>query len=175
MIAINRRVFLTQSCASIAVFGIGLATPALALSTPRIGIQCAHTGRYCQLFTDGTNLSGTDAKLFENVSRDWRTGQKHTMDIQLLRILIGIRQKSGSDENFTLISGYRSKKTNRSIKGTAKNSYHLVGRALDLRRSDLTTSELFEIATSLRAGGVGFYPQAHNKFVHVDTGPVRTW
>ena len=32
---------------------------------------------------------------------------------------------------------------------------------------------LHQAALALRAGGVGFYPRSD--FVHVDTGPVRTW
>ena len=34
-------------------------------------------------------------------------------------------------------------------------------------------SRLHRAALSLRAGGVGFYP--NSGFVHVDVGPVRQW
>jgi uncharacterized protein YcbK (DUF882 family) len=32
---------------------------------------------------------------------------------------------------------------------------------------------LRNVALSLRAGGVGYYRSSN--FVHVDTGPIRTW
>jgi uncharacterized protein YcbK (DUF882 family) len=47
------------------------------------------------------------------------------------------------------------------------------GRALDIRLPGLALDELRDAATSLRVGGVGFY--ARERFVHVDTGRVRTW
>ena len=46
---------------------------------------------------------------------------------------------------------------------------------MDIRRSDLSTRDLYSLARAQRAGGVGYYPQAHNRFVHVDTGNVRYW
>ena len=55
----------------------------------------------------------------------------------------------------------------------ATHSLHLEGRAIDVRLADIPLADLRDAATSLRAGGVGFYPQS--QFVHLDTGGVRRW
>jgi uncharacterized protein YcbK (DUF882 family) len=47
------------------------------------------------------------------------------------------------------------------------------GRALDIRFTDLKTSDLRDVAISLQQGGVGYYPKSD--FVHIDTGRFRTW
>jgi uncharacterized protein YcbK (DUF882 family) len=47
------------------------------------------------------------------------------------------------------------------------------GQALDIRLTDLKTSHLRDLAVSLGQGGVGYY--AKSDFVHIDTGPLRTW
>jgi len=57
--------------------------------------------------------------------------------------------------------------------GVAKNSQHLLGRAIDVRLTDLDTAELRDVALSLQRGGVGYYSKSD--FVHVDTGRVRQW
>jgi uncharacterized protein YcbK (DUF882 family) len=57
--------------------------------------------------------------------------------------------------------------------GVARNSQHLLGKAIDVRLTDLDTAELREVALSLGRGGVGYYHESD--FVHVDTGRVRQW
>jgi uncharacterized protein YcbK (DUF882 family) len=49
----------------------------------------------------------------------------------------------------------------------------LLGKAIDVRLTDLDTAELREVALSLGRGGVGYYHESD--FVHVDTGRVRQW
>jgi uncharacterized protein YcbK (DUF882 family) len=48
-----------------------------------------------------------------------------------------------------------------------------LGRAIDVRLTDLDTAELRDVALSLQRGGVGYYSKSD--FVHVDTGRVRQW
>ena len=76
-----------------------------------------------------------------------------------------------------ILSGYRSPATHamlrRHNRGVAKDSYHLYGKAADIRMPGRSSSEIRRAAMSLQAGGVGYYPRS--RFVHVDTGPVRTW
>jgi hypothetical protein len=50
---------------------------------------------------------------------------------------------------------------------------HIQGRAVDIRIPGDGLESLHRAALALRAGGVGYYPRSN--FVHVDTGPVRTW
>ena len=45
--------------------------------------------------------------------------------------------------------------------------------AIDLRCEGRSLPHLRSAATSLRGGGVGYYPRSD--FVHVDCGPVRYW
>ena len=76
-----------------------------------------------------------------------------------------------------MISGYRSPQTNAFLRsrsnGVAENSLHLVGQAIDIRVPGRRLSDLRSAALSLKAGGVGYYPQSD--FVHVDVGRVRSW
>jgi uncharacterized protein YcbK (DUF882 family) len=109
--------------------------------------------------------------------RDFRTGDETTMDPGVFDILFEIQQQSGSTGVFHVISAYRSPETNEMLRdrsgGVAKNSQHLLGRAIDVRLSDLDTAELRDVARSLELGGVGYYNDSD--FVHVDTGRVRQW
>jgi uncharacterized protein YcbK (DUF882 family) len=45
--------------------------------------------------------------------------------------------------------------------------------AIDLRLPDCRLKDLRAAALELAGGGVGYYPKSD--FVHMDTGPVRTW
>ena len=74
------------------------------------------------------------------------------------------------DMPMRVISGYRSPKYNRKIKG-ARRSQHMLARAADLKVKGLTAKELREIIITLikdgkiKKGGVGLY----TSFVHYDT------
>jgi uncharacterized protein YcbK (DUF882 family) len=109
--------------------------------------------------------------------RDFRTDEITDIDPQLCDQLFAVRQKLGTDRPFHIISGYRSPQTNRMLRsrsnGVAKNSLHMVGRAIDIRVPGHRLSDLRKVALSLKAGGVGYYPTSN--FVHMDTGRVRRW
>lgn len=111
------------------------------------------------------------------VLRDFRTGDIHPIDPRLIDIITSLHIRSGGKTPFDIVSGYRSPKTNamlrRTSTGVAKNSYHMKGQAIDLRLPGCSTKQLRNVACSLKAGGVGYYPRSN--FVHVDTGDVRTW
>lgn len=72
-----------------------------------------------------------------------------------------------------IVSGFRTKRHNRKIRG-ARKSQHLTASAADFRVEELTVLELYEIIIDLmkdgqiKAGGVGLYPT----FVHYD---IRGW
>ena len=109
--------------------------------------------------------------------RDFRTGDIHRIDPALLDSLYAIASLSGREALFDVISGYRSAKTNRMLQknstGVAKKSFHLQGRAIDVRFRGLATLKLRELAMATHNGGVGFYPKSG--FVHLDTGRRRSW
>ena len=109
--------------------------------------------------------------------RDFRTGDATEMDPGVFDILFDIQQSSGSTGVFEVISGYRSPATNEMLRsksgGVARNSQHVLGKAIDVRLTDLDTASLRDVALDLERGGVGYYNESD--FVHVDTGRVRQW
>ncbi len=109
--------------------------------------------------------------------RDFRSGEARAIDPQLLDQLHALSEATRTKAEFEVISGYRSPSTNQKLQrqggGVATHSLHLEGRAIDVRLADVPLADLRDAATSLRAGGVGFYPQS--QFVHLDTGRVRRW
>ena len=109
--------------------------------------------------------------------KDFRNGEAHPIDPQLLDILYEIRTMTGSQAPYEVISAYRSPATNEMLRsksnGVASQSMHLHGRAIDVRLRDVDLVQLRKVALELERGGVGFYPDSD--FIHVDTGRVRYW
>ena len=103
--------------------------------------------------------------------RDSHDHSTHWMDPRLLTMLHDM-QTIFDGREIQIISAYRSPRTNARIRA-ARNSYHIRGQAVDLRIPGISTHAIREVAKTLRVGGVGYYPRS--RFVHVDTGPVRTW
>ena len=111
------------------------------------------------------------------VLRDWRNGEEHFMDPRLFDLLNQLRSKMDVRGAFQIVSGYRSAATNAMMhqhsQEVAVHSQHILGKALDIGMEGVELARLHRAALSLRAGGVGFYP--NSGFVHVDVGPVRQW
>jgi uncharacterized protein YcbK (DUF882 family) len=111
------------------------------------------------------------------ILRDHRTGDVHTMDKSLLDLLYLLQTKTGRKDKFHIISGYRSPATNSMLNarsaGVAKRSYHMQGKAVDIRLPGYDLKKLHQAALTLKAGGVGCYPSSN--FIHVDVGPARSW
>ena len=109
--------------------------------------------------------------------RDWRTDETRVIDRRTLDIMAASHNLLDSHEPFTLLSGYRSPKTNAMLRarssGVAKNSRHLVGEAADLRLGSRSVEQVFRAARACKGGGVGRYSRSN--FVHMDCGPVRAW
>lgn len=109
--------------------------------------------------------------------RDHRTGDMKLIDRNLLDQLTMLQYLTDSTRHFDVISGYRSPETNdmlfRSTDGVEEDSFHMYGRAIDVRLPDVQLAHLHKAATALQAGGVGYYPSS--TFLHLDTGPVRNW
>ena len=109
--------------------------------------------------------------------RDYRANEIKPIDPVLLDQLYALKLKTGTKSPFHVISGYRTPATNAMLRrrsnGVARRSYHTKGKAIDIRLPGYDTHRLRNAALSLRSGGVGYY--RNSNFVHVDTGPVRTW
>jgi uncharacterized protein YcbK (DUF882 family) len=104
------------------------------------------------------------------------TGREMDVPAKLAELLDIIQEKAGN-RTLTIICGYRSPEFNNALAGNsdgvAKKSLHMKGWAADIRVEDVRTSALRDIAKSVKAGGVGYYPA--DGFVHVDVGAVRYW
>lgn len=109
--------------------------------------------------------------------RDHRQNEVMVIDEALFDRLWTVQQILGEDSTYDIISGYRSPKTNAMLRErssrVAVNSYHMKGRAIDIRPRNIPLDVFRKAALSLNAGGVGYYPGS--QFVHLDTGPVRNW
>ncbi|WP_308569709.1 YcbK family protein [uncultured Haemophilus sp.] len=110
--------------------------------------------------------------------RDRRTDQVRRMDPNLFLKFYRIQSALNlRNAEIQVICGYRSAATNamrhRQSHGVASNSYHIKGQAIDFRINTVPLARLRQAAENLQSGGVGYYP--HSNFVHVDTGPNRTW
>lgn len=113
----------------------------------------------------------------ENVLRDFRTGDRHTIDPALMDYLCDVAQALGVEPKFSVISGYRSPQTNAQLHersaGVAQHSLHIEGRAIDVRLAGIDCATLATRAIEMQRGGVGYYRASD--FVHLDTGRFRTW
>jgi uncharacterized protein YcbK (DUF882 family) len=116
-------------------------------------------------------------KEIDFILRDFRSGDVHPIDLNLLDLLTELHRRTGSRQPFQVISGYRSPKTNAALaaesNGVATHSLHLEGKAIDIRLADVDLRKLHDTAVAMKRGGVGIYLQSN--FVHVDTGRVRYW
>jgi uncharacterized protein YcbK (DUF882 family) len=111
--------------------------------------------------------------------RDWRTDEPIRMDPRLFDVAWEVQRMVGSEQPFHVVSAYRSPGTNsmlrRRSRAVAKNSQHMLGKAMDFYLPDTPTARIREAGMRLQRGGVGFYPGAHTPFVHLDAGSVRSW
>lgn len=142
----------------------------------RLNLYNVHTGDHLDIeyFKDGSYQSAALDAL-DNLLRDHRNGQTKPMDPQLFDLLAILNSTLPSRLPTEIISGYRSPTTNSRLRkksrSVAKNSYHVKGKAIDIRIPGYRPSQVNRAARRLKAGGVGRY----RDFVHIDTGPVRYW
>ena len=112
--------------------------------------------------------------------RDHRTGDVSEYDPREFDTLHALMAKLGrSNGVIDIVCGYRTPWSNNFLRtrgpdtGVAEHSQHMLGKAIDIRVPGVSTLALRNMALSLHAGGVGYYPVS--QFVHVDVGPVREW
>ena len=97
------------------------------------------------------------------------------LDVGTLDFLADVMDGVGVG-NASVLSAYRTPETNARLRatmfGVAEKSQHLYGRAIDVT-FDRKLLDAETIARRMARGGVGWYPRSH--FVHLDTGPTRSW
>ena len=176
----SRRAFL----ASLAAFGASVVPGGRLLAYPgpadvhALDLVHAHTGEALSL--PWVMGGGSEPGIRDQVDRflrDFRTGEVHPIDPALLDLLAAVRRRLGATGPFRVLSGYRSRATNEMLRrtrgGQARNSLHLVGRAVDVSVPGVPLPRLRDTGLALGLGGVGYYPASG--FVHLDTGRVRRW
>ena len=111
------------------------------------------------------------------VMRDWRRNEVKSIDRRTIDIIAASHNLLNTDEPYTLLSGYRSAKTNamlrRRSRSVARDSLHISGQAADIRLSSRSVKQIYKAAAKCNGGGVGRYYRSN--FVHMDCGPIRRW
>jgi uncharacterized protein YcbK (DUF882 family) len=110
---------------------------------------------------------------FSYLARDSKTGKHMPYDPKNIDNIWTVWKKLDTSSHFSMTSGYRSPEHNATLKGAATGSYHMKGKAADLVLQGRSVSQVYAAARSLNAGGVGKYTS--DGFVHIDSGPIRTW
>jgi uncharacterized protein YcbK (DUF882 family) len=162
------------------------ATPPVALahrpsSTPperSLDLYHTHTGERLKTvyWAAGQYLPEALAQL-NHLLRDYRTDDIRHIDPRLLDFLHALAKQVEASYPFHIVSAYRSPTTNAHLRqhrlGVAKRSFHMYGKAIDFYLPKRALAVVQRAALRLRQGGIGYYPNAH--FLHLDTGPVRSW
>ncbi len=171
------------------LFGIGgaalvtmLPKPAVAsrstVGAKQLSFYNRHTGERFKgdFWVDGQYQADIITE-FNHLLRDHRQNVAAPMDKRLFEYLYTLQSQLQTDKEIHVISGYRSPHTNQMLasrsNGVAKKSYHMKGMAMDIAIPGVNLADVRQAALSLKLGGVGYYPRSG--FVHVDSGPVRSW
>ncbi|MGD8630677.1 MAG: DUF882 domain-containing protein [Gammaproteobacteria bacterium] len=155
-----------------------LASLASSQQVRKLSFHNTHTGENASAvyWAEGDYLADGKQEIDE-ILRDHRTDEIYPIDTDLLDLLYLLRAEVQGQRAFEIISGYRSPATNAALRknssGVAKRSYHMQGKAIDIRLPGCELKKLHKAAMAMRAGGVGYYPGSD--FIHVDVGPYRSW
>jgi uncharacterized protein YcbK (DUF882 family) len=177
---LSRRSLIRVGAGGAALGAIGAAAPAWATAPAvrRLSLLNLHTDERCSVVYREAGECVPEALAEVNkVLRDFRTGEVHPIDTDLLDLLAELSTRLGASGPFHVISGYRSPKTNAMLSGNssgvATRSLHMQGKAIDIRLPGRKLANLRDTALAMKRGGVGYY--ARSDFVHVDVGRVRRW
>ena len=179
---LNRREALKKILCGIAL----TANPSLALAafptknrTGMLSFVNANTGEKItdvKYVHDSGQFDKVALKELDHFFRCHYDGKIHKIDPGLFYWLdIAQTQMGYPNARYRLYSGYRSPTYNRILRkkgyGAARHSFHLQGRAADLKLEGVSLKQLQKKAESLQFGGVSKY----GNFIHIDVGPNRTW
>ena len=172
--AMTRRGLIGSGIAALGATALPRTGKAAARGSYALNMTNGNTGEKFRhyLIEDGRWVREALAE-FDWFSRDWREDMEYPMDTDSLMIVIKLQRMMESLQPMVLLSGYRTPKTNASLPGAARTSLHMRGLATDITQPGRDLRLLHKAAVSLRAGGVGYYPNNH--FVHVDSGRLRHW
>ena len=171
------------ACAALAATAIGLRGTQDAVAngdTRTILILHEHTKESAAItFRRNGSYDPEALKQLNWLLRDWRIDEPIRMEPRLFDIVWQVYREVGADGPIHVVSAYRSPGTNamlrRRSKAVSEQSQHMAGRAMDFYIPGTSMARVREVGMRLQEGGVGFYPNAYNPFVHLDAGSVRSW
>ncbi|GAB4235403.1 MAG: hypothetical protein Kow0032_19920 [Methyloligellaceae bacterium] len=168
------------AAAALCLLVLGLGPGRAAADTRTLTIYNIHTKETAEItFKKDGEFLPEGLKQINHIFRDWRRNEETEIDPELVDLVWQLHRELGSREPVHLISGYRSRKTNESLRrrggGQASKSRHILGKAADIHFPDVPIKELRNSALVHEVGGVGYYPKSGIPFVHVDTGRIRHW
>ncbi len=141
-----------------------------------------HTGEKAEItFKRNGRFDPKGLQQINNFLRDWRKNEPTKMDPRLFDLVWEVYRRSGAKDYIHVVSAYRSPTTNGMLRGrsrntgVAKNSQHMLGKAMDFYIPGVKLATLRALAMQMQVGGVGFYPTSGSPFVHLDVGGVRAW
>lgn len=137
--------------------------------------QSGESAQFCY-WREKTGLDRFGYKKANHILRDVKYKSTVNMDPRLLDVLFIIQQwliLEGRSSEIHILSGYRTAKHNSTLKGAARNSFHVKAQAADIYIPGISTQLLAAMGRVIGAGGVGIY--ISNNFVHIDTGNIRIW
>ena len=180
-ILLTRRQLLHKALLAVPVVMAFSPTSLLAKPVPsrRLSFSHLHTGeKLSVVYARNGEYLPEALKKINYFLRDFRCNEKCSIDPALLDILYDVQKEACNEDGvFQIISGYRSPRTNQMLakksKGVAKRSFHMQGKAVDIRLQGTKIRKLRDIAMDIQRGGVGYYPDSN--FVHLDTGHFRFW
>ncbi len=149
-----------------------------ATKNRRLHLKNMHTEEEEKLvyWKNGKYISSSMEKI-DHLLRDHRYDLSVPIDKNLIDSIYRIHSTIEAPYGIEIYSGFRSPETNSALrkknKGVASKSYHMYGRAVDLRMPGVKLSTVNKAAKSLKLGGVGYY--SRSGFVHIDTGRIRHW
>ena len=155
-----------------------LGRRALAFPTGerRLNLKNAHTGEtFSGLYRDAHGPVPNAISDLTVFLRDFHCDKCGPVDVGLLDFLANVMAVTGQ-HSATVLSAYRTPETNERLRktmfGVAEQSQHLYGRAIDVT-FDSHLAGAKQTALAMKRGGVGWYPNSH--FIHLDSGPMRSW
>lgn len=161
--------------------GAGEGNHSMAAQRYSLHLHHLHTGETLDVVYRIGNTYMPDAiDKLNHFLRDHRTNDVSSYDPKEFDVLHEVMAKLGRPNGtIDIVCGYRTPwsntflRTRAAVTGVAQHSQHMLAKAIDIRVPGVQTRTLRNIALSLHAGGVGYYPVS--QFVHVDVGPVRQW
>lgn len=172
-LGMGRRELLIATGLSIVMRGAAAAEPSLPR---RFKLKNAHTGEtFDGPYRDEEGPIPNAMADLAQFMRDHHANKVGPVDVAALDFLADVIAATGQSEA-TVLSAYRTPETNRMLAarsfGVAEKSQHLLGRAVDVS-FDKRLADAETTARRMQRGGVGWYPRSH--FIHLDSGPTRSW